>query len=429
LVRSIPISLIWRFLRRSFAGAVLIYVFVCGFMGERSSARPIFYFSVGIWIFFQILWIRIERRSVVQSDSAKRMNPGPGRNGRIFGRAGHHLELVAFNLALTLFLAEFGLRLYGAWSGRSLLIADTIDAYKLVPGHDYGGGLRGNNFGYPGWDFVIDKRPGIRRLAVLGDSFAVGPAVPFADNFLNLLESRFPNVEVYNFGISSTGPREYQAVLQADVWRFQPDMVLVCVFVGNDITESLATPRGMSIRNHALFLFLSRAGRLIHERTSQAILSIPSSPDPFPRPSLSEEAFREVEARRLSVCQCPSPPGMEKKWQQALYHLDQIITDCKNRKVPVGFILIPDEFQVSSSVFETALKDANLSRDYVDLDLPQRRLRVFCADRSIPCLDLLPSFDRVRDTYASRDTHWNVRGNHLAAEKIMEWLAEDFDHQ
>jgi hypothetical protein len=51
---------------------------------------------------------------------------------------------VAFNVALTLFLAEYSLRVYAAWSERSLLVADTIDAYKLVPGHDYGGGLRGN---------------------------------------------------------------------------------------------------------------------------------------------------------------------------------------------------------------------------------------------------------------------------------------------
>jgi hypothetical protein len=113
---------------------------------------------------------------------------------------------------------------------------------------------------------------------------------------------------------------------------------------------------------------------------------------------------------------------MEKKWQQALYHLDQIVTGCKNRKVPVGFVLIPDEFQVNPPVLESALTDANLSGDDVDLELPQRRLRVFCADRSIPCLDLLPAFDGVPDTYAFRDTHWNVRGNHLAAKEIADWI-------
>jgi hypothetical protein len=336
------------------------------------------------------------------------------------------VEIMAFNIALALFLGEYSLRFYAAWSCRSLLVADTIDAYKLAPGHDYGGGLRGNNLGYPGKDFVIDKRPGVRRLAVLGDSFAVGPAVPFADNFLTLLETQLPGVEVYNFGISSTGPREYQTVLHDDVWQFQPDLVMVCVFVGNDITESLATPHGMSIRKHALYLFLKRAGQLIHERTRQPVLSIASASDQFPRPALSETTFREVEARRLAVCQTPLPSGMEKKWQQALSHLEQMVIDCKNRRVPVEFVLIPDEFQVNAAVLVRALRDANLNREDVDLDLPQRRLRAFCADHKVPCLDLLPFLEGVPDTYAVRDTHWNVRGNHLSAERIAHWLSQSW---
>jgi hypothetical protein len=413
---SLSAALIWRFLRRAFAGIVFIYVFTCWAAGEKSNARTIYFTAAGFWIVVQLAWTWMQRRTVGRS-------VGTFRLPLIFKRTGEACELVAFNLALTLFLAEYGLRLYAAWSGRSLLVADTIDAYKLVPGHDYGGGLRGNNLGYPGKGFATDKKPGIRRLAVLGDSFAVGPAVAFSDNFLTVLEGRLSNVEVYNFGISSTGPREYQTVLHDDVWPFQPDFVMVCVFVGNDVTESLPNPRGMSLRRHALYLFLNRAGRLAHERARQPVLSIASSSAQFPRPSLSETIFREVEARRLSVCQNQPLAGMEKKWKQALFHLEQIIADCKRHQTPVGFVLIPDEFQVNPNVLEIALRDANLSRDEVILDIPQRRLNEFCADRGVPCLDLLPSFAEVPDTYALRDTHWNARGNHLAAEKIAPWLA------
>jgi hypothetical protein len=390
-------------------------------MGERSIARSIFYSMAGLWIVLQSYWITIRSRAgqfPTQTSSGTYSDAG----SRSFRGGAKYLELVAFNLALTLFLGECGLRLYGAWSGRSLLVADTVDTYKLQPGHDYGGGLHGNNFGYPGRDFVIEKRPGFRRLAVLGDSFAVGPAVPYADNFLTLLESKIPNVEVYNFGISSTGPREYQAVMQEDVWQFQPDLVLVCVFVGNDITETLGSPRGMSFRKHALYLFLSRAGRLLHERGRQPVLSIASAPDQFPRPALAEETFREIEARRLSICQIPETTAMEKKWQQTLSHLEAIIGDCKKHGVPLGFVLIPDEFQVNRSVLSAALSSANLGPQGVDLDLPQRRLQAFCDERIVPCLDLLPFFQSVPDTYAPRDTHWNVRGNHLAAEKVYLWL-------
>jgi hypothetical protein len=400
----------WRFLRRTFTGIVLIYVLTSWLLGETTSARPVYYALASVWIMLQLVgsWMGQGRRL----DASRRTWTKPAAV----------IELVGFNIALMLVLAESCLRLYGSWSGQSLLVADTIDGYKLVPGHDYGGGLCGNNFGYPGRDFQQKKRPGIRRVAVLGDSFAVGPAVPFADNFLTLLEDQLPDVEVYNFGISSTGPREYQTVLHEDVWQFQPDVVAVCIFVGNDITESLATPHGMSLRKTALYQFISRASRLARERARQPVLSIASVADQFPRPPLAEGTFREIEARRLMVCQTPPSAVLEKKWQRAMSHLGQIITDCNNRDVPVGFVLIPDEFQVHPAVLTVALWDANLDRDDVDLDLPQRRLRAFCADREVPCLDLKPFFEEVPDTYALRDTHWNVRGNRLAVEKMGPWV-------
>jgi GDSL-like Lipase/Acylhydrolase family len=413
LVRLIHSKPLWQLFRRTFAGIVLLYIPTSWFLGETSIARPVYFTLTGMWISFQIGWTWMRRHRPFTAISQARLKLA------VF-------ELTIFNLAFALFLGEYSLRLYSSWSGRSFLVSDAIEVYKLVPGHDYGGGLRGNNFGYPGSDFIREKRPGIRRVAVLGDSFAVGPAVPFADNFLTLLGQELPEVEVYNFGVSSTGPREYRQILQEDVWQFQPDIVIVCVFIGNDITESLATPHGMSIRKTALYQFLNRASRLARERARQPVLSISSAADQFPRPPLAEATFREIEARRLLVCQTPPSPDLEKKWQRALSHLEQIIVDCKSRQVPVGFVLIPDEFQVNSAVLTTALQDANLEFDEVELDLPQRRLRAFCTDRDVPCLDLKPFFQDAPDTYAFHDTHWNVRGNRLAAEKMAGWLNRCF---
>jgi hypothetical protein len=343
------------------------------------------------------------------------------------------LEVLGVNLALTLILAEVSLRVYAYSSGGSLLFGNTLDAYRLAPGQDYGGGLHGNRLGYPGREFQRDKRPGIYRIAALGDSFAIGPTVPFAENYLTLLEKSLSGCEVYNFGVSSTGPREYHLILKQHVWTFQPDLVLVSVFVGNDITEMLPTPRHLDPRQHCLYLLFARGGRLLREwwrqcpqATDQVVgrIANPSSPDRLTAATLSEVTFREVEARRLAVCLQPAPPGMEKKWQRALAYLDRIVTDCRCRQVPVVFVLIPDEFQVNPQVLADALQAGSVDRNALDLDLPQRRLRDFFAERNVPCLDLRPAFEEIPDTYTPRDTHWNVRGNCLAAQRISEWLRE-----
>jgi hypothetical protein len=326
------------------------------------------------------------------------------------------------NLAVTLVLAEVTLRFFSAWFGASLLISDALDAHRLLPGHDYGGGLRGNSLGYPGPEFEQAKRPGVFRIAALGDSFAVGPAVPFADNYLTLLEKALPGTEMYNFGVSGTGPREYRTILRRDVWTYQPDLVLVCIFVGNDITESLATPRHMDPRRHALYLLLARGWRLAKEWWRRAPTAEGIQSDRPAVARLSEHSFREVEARRLEVCLNPPPAALEKKWERAFDDLEGIINDCRAHGVPLRFVLIPDEFQVNGKVLADATRACSVDPEALDLDWPQGRLVAFCGEREVPCLDLLPAFRAVPDTYEPRDTHWNVRGNRLAAAELGAWL-------
>jgi SGNH hydrolase-like domain, acetyltransferase AlgX len=403
--------------RRAVTGAALAVIAVSFSLGGSAWAKPAFSLAALGWVGLLLVCLLTT----------------PGKFLR-FARSLGRVELVAFNLALTLVLAEASLRLYAAVTGDQLLIRETLDAYRLTPGRDYGNGLRGNQLGYPGPDFRVEKGAGVCRIAALGDSFAVGPAVPFADNYLTRLEKILPEVEVYNFGVSGAGPREYWTILNQHVWIYRPDLVLVSVFVGNDITEWLATPRHMDPRQYATYLLLSRGSRVLRERFRRAdrpqegrafSTGNPATNGvsfPFSSPGLSVETFDEIEARRLEVCLKASRPGLERKWQRALGYLEAIVGACRKRRVPVFFIVIPDEFQVNAEVLARALQQAGLSAGDIDLDLPQRRLKVFLAEQGAPCLDLLSAFGETSSTYAPCDTHWNVRGNHLAAEQIAKWL-------
>src|SRR5262249_38937687 len=202
-------------------------------------------------------------------------------------------------------------------------------------------------------------------VAALGDSFAVGPAVPFADNYLTLLATRMSAIEVYNFGVSGAGPREYLAVLRRDVWTYQPDLVLVSMFVGNDVTEALPTPRYLDPRGHSLYLLATRGWRLLREGTRQ--VDGGGTPDRLPPRGLSPATFAEVEARRLAVCLRSPTPAMEKKWRRALAHLDDLVTECRAKGTPVAVVLIPDEFQVNPEVLALAREAARVSSSGLEL--------------------------------------------------------------
>jgi hypothetical protein len=401
VLSRVPWLAVAVFMRRLLVGVVFGYVLGSLLLGGTALARPVFHALTAAWAALLGLhaW-RQWRLPVVL----------------------RRVELVATNIALTLLLAELALRAGGLAVGKSLLVNATLDAHRLVPGHDYGHGLRGNSLGYPGPEFRRERRPGIRRIAALGDSFAVGPAVPFADNYLTVLEKGLPATEVYNFGVSAAGPREYLQILRGDVWAFQPDLVLVSVFVGNDITEELATPRHLDPRQHALFRLGTRSLALAREWWRQGHAPGSADGDRLAHPPLSPETFREVEARRLAVCVHPVSEAMEKKWRRALGWLDRIVAECHTRGAPVAFVLIPDELQVNPRVLAEAVKAAGVDSAAVDVHLPQRRLQAFCAERRVACLDLRPALAEVPDAYAPFDTHWGMRGNHAAADCIRQWL-------
>jgi hypothetical protein len=391
-----------RYLRRLVVGAVFLYAAVALTLGGTRAAPPTFRLLLLGWaILLAVRWRRSE------SDISVSLS---------------RLELVATNIAFTLLLAELALRAWAACSGQTLLWSTALDGHRLRPGHDYGGGLVGNRLGYPGPDISTDKPVGTHRVIALGDSFAVG-VVPFERNYLTLLQKALPGVEVCNFGLAGAGPREYHAALQRDGWALRPDLVLVSVFVGNDVTETLPEPRHLDPRGSALYLLGERAWKVLREynrRPAEARATTPLGAG-----GLSQVTFREVEARRLRVCLSPPPAPVEKQWRRAVGHLGRLVEECRTRGAPVAAVLIPDEFQVNPTVLEQALRDSGVERSAIDLDLPQRRLGAFFAQRGVPCLDLRPAL--TADSYAPRDTHWNERGNRLAAEAVARWLPPILD--
>ncbi len=393
--------------RRVWIGVVIAYVLISLTLGGHRSAKPAFYLLAGGWCAAALSW-QVFR----QVRERRGLSPPAGTSPAARLSLGA-IEPVAGYLTLLLALVEF---VFSAASPISPADQAALDAHRLVPGHDYGGGLRGNRLGYPGPDFCREKRRGVDRIAALGNSFAIGPTVPFADNYLTRLEAILPDAEVYNFGMSGAGLRDYLAILRADVWECDPDLVLVSLLVSHDLTEFLPRPRYLDPRQHAIFLRLAGKSQLEPEAASGR-----SPPDRLARPALTEEVFHEVQSHRLDVFLRPAPPSLDKKWQRAAADLDALLAECRRRHVPLAVVLIPDECQINEAALDAALEIANLDRSAVDLDLPQRRLLHFCSERGIPCLDLRLAFAGVPDAYTPRDTHWNVKGNRLAAEAISTW--------
>jgi len=85
-------------------------------------------------------------------------------------------------------------------------------------------GLRSNR------DFEYDKAPGIRRIAVFGDSYLLGYEASYEDMATTQLERALTSakcpVEVLNFAVSGFGTAEMLRTLEKNGLRYQPDVVV-----------------------------------------------------------------------------------------------------------------------------------------------------------------------------------------------------------
>jgi lysophospholipase L1-like esterase len=142
-----------------------------------------------------------------------------------------------------LLLAEAGLRLVGVKLATSLYEIDTELGWALRAGakgvHTAEGGADVRISAQGMRDDVVyaeAKAAGVRRIAVLGDSFAEAMQVNLEETFAKLLERRLGGTtEVLNFGVQGYGTAQQLLQWRRDVRKFAPDAVVVMFYTGNDV--------------------------------------------------------------------------------------------------------------------------------------------------------------------------------------------------
>jgi hypothetical protein len=95
-----------------------------------------------------------------------------------------------------------------------------------------------NAAGQRGPLYPTARKPGTRRMVILGDSQAWGDGVEDNETFAALLDHSMP--EVLNFSCPGYGTDQELLVLDQIAARYAPDVVLVALFVGNDFLDNMS---------------------------------------------------------------------------------------------------------------------------------------------------------------------------------------------
>jgi len=140
-------------------------------------------------------------------------------------------------------------------------------------------------------------------------------------------------------------------------------------------------------------------------------------------PSADYEGYLRWCGQRLAICRKPIDDELERLWRDSLAQLDDLIGQCRRRKLPLALVVAPAEFQVDRRLCETLRRRAGYETGQLDLELPQRRLAQFAFAHELPLVDLLPHF-RASETspYLRQAANWNEHGHALAGQVLGGWL-------
>ncbi len=274
-----------------------------------------------------------------------------------------------------------------------------------------------NSQGFNDRERLAEKPAGVYRILALGDSFVFG-VVPYRGNFVTLLEERLVSsgraVEAINLGIPKTNPEDHPRLLATYGLGLDPDAVLQLVYVGNDFSDLRVmrrrlTPYTLDLARLLFGVLPSYEGSVFHRQTLYQ----------DDAPTFSARAYGDM-VRRHAVVFDPGWDGFRWRLDRLRLALRRTAEICRERGLSLAVILLPAEIQVDPELAGRLKIGWRL-----DSERPNRALQEVLREEDVPHLDLLPAFAAAAGEirlYKPNDSHWNLAGNRLAAERIYDWL-------
>jgi len=405
---------------------------------------------------------------MVQAQSAtNRKDPTRRSRPRLKTIAGRFLLILA-GISLGLLLAELILHLVGYSSG-NFVRRDQVVGWSLRPGAEGWWTKEGRSYvrinsnGLRDREHAKEKPPNTVRIAIVGDSYAEALQLPMEKAFWAVMETRLTEckalpgrtIEAINFGFSGYGTAQELLTVREKVWKYDPDIVLLALTTGNDISDN---SRALS-QSDEIPYFVFSDGRLVlddsfrHTRAFHFHQSRPYRAWTWIRDrSLLLQAATEVinglpgrwHAWRAGQNANSQESGLfnqvyhepgDQNWTDAWKVTEALVVQMRNeveaKHAKFFVVTLSSSMQVHP---DPKVRDDFVRREGItDLFYPDRRLKNWCDREGIHVLVLAPGLQ----SYAEQNKvflhgfdqnlgggHWNELGHRLAGEMIAHWLCD-----
>jgi acetyltransferase AlgX (SGNH hydrolase-like protein) len=361
-----------------------------------------------------------------------------------------------FWVILPFFLIEILMTVLDPYLFRGFRQYDPDIGFRVRSYYYFDGSLT-NQFGFNDQDYSLQKPSGTFRILVVGDSFNwIGGR---DGNYVGLLRQKLKErygdkkIDVVNVGYPGTHTGEQVAMLKKFGLLYNPDLVVLGFFAGNDFLDAAPNRKTIVIndtffnidRRHEhiflgypivlrsrLLMFIAQKYKVysaVRNASNQSDAEAIARGKPTPYGTFSEDIFMTIERGRFEFCNLQSDrfqPNIQYIFQ-SIVELDDIL---KSRGIKFVVATYPDEFQVNQRLLNKLIGTYRIRAEDYDPSRPQDLLRTFLLARHIPYIDFLECFRAQATTqalYLFRNTHWNEAGNQLAAEILFNELTPQIE--
>lgn len=384
--------------------------------------------------------------------------------------------LVACQVLVGLLLAELAVRIAATrHRGLRMVLNASTDATEFEDATTLpelmGRTMLGFSPGTVQYGFVLNSRsfrtrevaPGPaadgHRVVALGDSFTFASGgLPHEDHWTTLTEAELDRrldrpVEVLRLGVPDTGPAFQLRLWQLEVAALEPEVVVLGFFVGNDFVDHQPDRRqlgggrvGFGGRLASVSALYRVTRNLIRIRRSAEIAAelgpdfgragsgvalgepVPGYADSFDpdRPTFSRDRFLAIESQRMAQCLRSERGAFDELARRVIPVVLELASEVRATGARCIVMIIPDQFQVNDELVADILETTGTTLEDYDFDRPQRELIEALEPAGVEVVDLLPAFRRAAregPLYRPRDTHWNRRGNIVAASVLVDVIA------
>lgn len=350
------------------------------------------------------------------------------------------LIFLGVSFVFSLFVAEIAVRLVRPQAvmtvSQGLYQPDEPRRYRIAPGFrgritnqaEFDTEIVTNQEGLRGPE-VGPKPPGGIRILAIGDSFTFGVGAQQEETWPAWLERRMRNAQVLNAGAPGFGVPDEVAWFEQYGGALDPDVVVVAVFLANDLQDASPDQPKVAVVDGALVVpgetgglrrwlyYHSHLFRLLKSSVLEGrVRSLLGLKEPW--------ATRELRAE-LSLY-APTLPEELRKGAEAT---EAAVARLASRGVPVVAVLIPSLPQVDPQRWKALLDQFGLNIADIaghDPRRPNRLFREIFERHGVPVLDLTDAFEMaVREgqrIYYPIDQHLTPAGYDLMARTIGEFL-------